>query len=218
MCICQVIHCYVSMGGGTLESGDADWRTVVWMPAADGSYGEPVDLGCPAMQTRMAINRHGDFVASECRGNDSPAYLYRSGDGLESPIELGTLGGWYTVATGIDDAGKVAGWSTTPGGERRAVVWHPADYSAPIDLGEALTVGGMNNQNRIVGARSTGKSSRVAMIWTVDDAGTLVNVQQLPTPSGYNTAFADGINDENWVVGGTNKRSGSDAILWRPRS
>jgi probable HAF family extracellular repeat protein len=208
----------VGRSGATMESGEPDWRTVVWIPAADGSYGEPLDLACPAMQLYSAINRHGDFVVSECLGwRYSPAYLFRSDDGFESPIELGTLGGWYTMATGIDDDGKVAGWSTTPSGQRRAVVWHPADYSTPIDLGDADSVLGMNNGNRIVGARSSGKNSRVAVIWTVDDAGTLINVQELATPGGFNNAIASGINDENWVVGEASKRSGSAAFLWRPQ-
>jgi probable HAF family extracellular repeat protein len=206
----------VGRSGGTLESGQADWRTVVWVPAADGSYGEPLDLACPVMQINSAINRAGDFVASECRGPFSRPHLYRSADGFQNPVTLGTLGG-RTRATGIDDDGKIAGWSTLPSGEVRAVVWHPADYGAPIDLGAAVSVQGMNNQNRIVGARPVRKGRYVAAIWTVDDAGGLVAVQELPIPRGYSDSSAYGINDDNWVVGALTANSGNTATLWRPQ-
>jgi uncharacterized membrane protein len=206
----------VGRSGVTLESGQGEWRTVLWIPAADGSYGEPLDLACPAMQLYSAINREGDFVASECRGPYSPPYLYRSADGFQNPITLGTLGGYFTRATGIDDDGKITGTSTLPSGERRAVVWHPADYGAPIDLGAAYSVRGMNNQNRIVGERVV-KRKQVAVVWTVDDAGRLVAVQELPIPRGYSDSSANGINDENWVVGALTANSTPTAALWRPQ-
>lgn len=196
-----------------LESGETEWRTVVWIPVADGSYSEPIDLDCPAMQLYSAINRHGDVVANQCGGR-SPYLWIRSGDGYATPVVLGTLGGRSTYATGINDHGRVAGWSTAPDGVRKAVLWHPDDYTTPIALGDAFMVLAINNQNEIVGERSA-RNRRAAVLWTVDDAGGLVAVQELPVPRGYREALARGINDDGWIVGSIWDDSGSTAVLWR---
>jgi probable HAF family extracellular repeat protein len=200
------------------QSADSDWRTVVWNPGAAGGYSEPFDLDCPAMQLYPAINSDGDIVANECRGHYSPPYLWtRNGDGYDNPIALGTLGGsGSTHATGIDDRGRVAGWSTAPGGARRAVLWHPNDYAAPIDLGGAALVVAMSNHNVIVGEIAT-RNGRTAVRWTVDDAGSLTAVQELAAPGGYANSAAAGINDEGWIVGSAWNRKGRVAVLWRPR-
>jgi uncharacterized membrane protein len=209
----------VVVGRSYGQSPDTDWRTVVWNPGATGGYSEPFDLECPAMQLYTAINSHGDIVANECRGHSSPPYLWtRNADGYDNPVALGTLGGpGSTHATGIDDRGRVSGWSTAPGGARRAVLWQPSDYAAPIDLGDAALVVAMNNQNVIVGEISTRKG-RTAVRWTVDDAGSLMAVQQLAAPDNYASSAAYGINDEGWIVGSAwNKNGGRVAVLWRPR-
>jgi probable HAF family extracellular repeat protein len=208
----------VGRSAGQSASGATDWRTVVWSPAAAGGYAEPHDLDCPAMQLYPAINSGGDIVANECRGFFSPPYLWiRNGDGYDNPIALGTLGGRGTThATGIDDRGRVAGWSSAPDGARRAVLWHPDDYAAPIDLGHAVVVVAMNNHNGIVGEKET-KNRRTAVLWTVDDAGRLTAVQELPAPDGYRDSAAGGINDEGWIVGLAQNSKGSAAVLWRPR-
>jgi probable HAF family extracellular repeat protein len=205
------------VGRSAGQTGDS-WRTVVWTPAAGIGYVEPTDLDCPAMQIYTAVNRGGDIVANECRGRLSPPYLWiRNGDRHHAPIALGTLGGrGSTHATGIDDRGRASGWSTAPGGARRAVLWHPADYTRPIDLGDATVVLAMNNNNGIVGEKST-KNGSTAVLWTVDAAGNLTAVQALPAVSGYRDAGARGINDDGWIVGYAQNKDGSAAVLWRPR-
>jgi probable HAF family extracellular repeat protein len=211
-------------GNGTVvgrsfgQSADSDWRTVVWNPGTAGGYSEPFDLGCPAMQLYPAINSNGDIVANECRGHFSPPYLWtRNGDGYNNPVALGTLGGrGSTHATGIDDRRRVAGWSTAPDGARRAVLWHPNNYAAPIDLGGAALVVAMSNRNVIVGEMAT-RNGRKAVRWTVDDAGGLTAVQELVLPDGYDSSGAAGINDEGWIVGSAWNRKGRVAVLWRPR-
>jgi probable HAF family extracellular repeat protein len=200
---------------GTFESGETDWQAVVWIPAADGGYGVPIELGCPTNPIYPAINAAGSLVLNECRGSLSlPRMWARSGDGYGSPVTLGTLGGW-AMATAIDDRGRIAGYSTTPSGARRAVIWHPDDYATPIDLGDAVLVIGMNNRNEIVGDRSV-KNRRTAAVWTVDDAGNLVTVHNLPAPDGYRETFASGINDEGWIAGSAQSNNGRIAVLWRP--
>jgi probable HAF family extracellular repeat protein len=200
-----------------LESGAPDWRTVVWVPAADGSYGAPLDLDCPAMQLYAAVNEHGSFVANECRGTFSAPRLWiRDGNAYASPVVLGTLGGsGTTMATGIDDRGRIAGWSVAPSGARRAVLWLPHDYSAPLDLGDAAAVLAMNNQNGIVGEKII-KKRRTAVLWMVDDGGKLTATKEFPASDGYTESTAHGINDDGWIVGSLSGRSNGTAVLWRP--
>jgi probable HAF family extracellular repeat protein len=207
----------VGRGMAVLESGALQWRTVAWVPAADGGYGDPIDLDCPTMQLYAAVNAHGDVVANQCRGDYSPPRMWRrSGDGWEDPVVLGTLGGrGRHYATGIDDRGRIAGSSVAPNGARRAVFWHPANYAAPIDLGDASAVLAMNNQNGIVGERIS-KTRRVAALWTVDDAGNLAAVLELPSLPGYPDSWANGINDDGWIVGALHGNKSSAAVLWRP--
>ena len=192
---------------------------MVWIPDADGGYGEPYDLQCPDMQVHMDINQRGDVVANGCAGSGSPPYLWIwNGAGYDAPIALGTLGG-FTYAISMDDRGRVAGYSTTSGGrsERRAVLWHPDDYGAPIDLGSTsfVFVQDMSNGNQVVGYQST-KSRDTAVVWTVDDAGNTIAFQELPGVSGYEKAHALGITDEGWIVGQVANDSESMAVLWRP--
>jgi hypothetical protein len=202
---------------GTLDSGGGDWQTVVWIPDADGGYAEPYDLKCPDMQIHMDINQRGDVVANGCEGSGSPPYLWIwNGAGYDAPIALGTLGG-FTYAVSLDDRGRVAGFSTTSGGrsERRAVLWHPDDYGAPIDLGSTSFVEDMSNVNQVVGYQST-RSGDTAVIWTVDDAGNAIAFHELPSVSGYPRAIPRGITDEGWVVGQVRNDSEGMAVVWRP--
>jgi probable HAF family extracellular repeat protein len=203
---------------GPTAAGTTDWRTVVWTATTPAGYVEPLDLDCPVMQIYTAVNVRGDIVANECRGTRSPPFLWiRDGDGYNAPLALGTLGGSGTThATGIDDRGRASGWSTAPGGARRAVLWHPDDYARPIDLGDAALVLGMNNSNGIIGERST-RNGRTAVLWIVDDAGSLVATRELPKADGYSDSGAKGINDEGWIVGEARNNKGSAAVLWRPR-
>jgi hypothetical protein len=204
---------------GTLDSGASDWQTVVWIPEADGGYAEPYDLQCPDMQVHMDINQRGDVVANGCAGTWSPPYVWIwNGEGYDAPIALGTLGG-FTYAVSMDDRGRVVGWSNTSQGtsERRAVLWHPDDYSAPIDLGSTafVFVQDMSNGNQVVGYQST-RSRDTAVVWTVDDAGNTIAFHELPGVSGYDKAHALGITDEGWIVGRVFNDSESMAAVWRP--
>jgi hypothetical protein len=73
----------------------------------------------------------------------------------------------------------------------------------------------MNNRNEIVGEKIT-RRNRVAVLWTVDDAGNLSAVREFPASDGYSDSTAHGINDSGWVVGELRKKNGRTAVLWRP--
>lgn len=201
-----------------LESGGSIWRTLVWIPQGDGSYGEPMELDCPEAQYWMDINRRGDVIANDCRGQGSPPQLWiRTGDGYDPPVVLGTLGG-LTKAMAIDDRGRVAGWADgSQARKRMAVLWHPNDYSAPIELGEVSIVVDMSNENQVVGYRNSGDGGATGVVWTVDESGHAAALQQLPGLSGYPRSIPRGMTDDGWVVGQVfDDHSQSTAVIWRP--
>jgi probable HAF family extracellular repeat protein len=45
-------------------------------------------------------------------------------------VNLGTLGGNFSIAFGINDLGQVVGYSSTASGETRAFLWTAASSSA----------------------------------------------------------------------------------------
>ena len=109
--------------------------------------------------------------------------------------DLGTLGGTYSEASAIDDAGQVAGASTLPNGEVRAVVWQSG---APTSLG---TLGGatdsyafdINTAGQVVGEVRFADGSARAFLW---QNGTMTDLNDLlPPNAGVVLSGATRIND-----------------------
>ena len=71
--------------------------------------------------------------------------------------DLGTLGGGYSSALGINDAGQVVGWTDTPAGVRHAFITGPngvgmTDLNSLVSLpgGDFLTTAtGINNHGQV---------------------------------------------------------------------
>jgi probable HAF family extracellular repeat protein len=139
------------------------------------------------------------------------------GDPLDSAqprytiIDLGTLGGFSSVALAVNNNGQVAGSADTPEGKRHAYLWDPGTGEMtdlgtipPTTLSEALDV---NDNAQVVGiSTSTGWPER-AFLW---DDGKLIEVGEWSTlPS------ALGINNARQVVGCYRVAPGGyHAFLW----
>ncbi|MDP9343279.1 MAG: hypothetical protein M3Q23_14545 [Actinomycetota bacterium] len=182
--------------------------TVVRAPAAraDTRY-DVTDLGVPAggaTSHAMDVNAAGDVAGWADTGIDGSAhaFLWASGHG---PLDLETLGGPDSVASGINQSGQVVGASATgtaddPGPEH-AFLWSPD--AGMVDLGTLggpdSTAYGINDVGVVVGASATGTldapGPEHAFLWSVD-AG-IVDLGTLGGPD--STAYA--INDAGQVVG-----------------
>ena len=112
--------------------------------------------------------------------------------------DLGGLGGSYTFAYGINDAGQVVGSSNTRSGSTHAVTWQDSSMSDldPSGLqGYVYEAMAINNLGEIVGtAPATAGNASHATLWqsgAATDLGTLGNA--------YSIAW--GINDNGQIVG-----------------
>lgn len=111
-----------------------------------------------------------------------------------SPVNLGSLGDWYSGASGLNDRDQVVGYytNTSDMSKRLAFVWNrgkltPLDAVTPGFFAEAKAI---NNRGTIVGT-SVGALGMVATVWVNGKPSALSNVE----------SSANAINDRGQTVG-----------------
>jgi probable HAF family extracellular repeat protein len=139
-------------------------------------------------------------------------------------VNIGTLGGTNskaapTVATAVNNAGEIVGYSVTATGAQHAFAWTPT--SGMIDLG---TLGGarsfataVNNAGEVVGYSDVSSPNCVscfehAFYWTA--ATGMVDLGILAGDTG---SIARGINDKGQIVGNS-YGSSSQSFVWTPNT
>jgi probable HAF family extracellular repeat protein len=117
-------------------------------------------------------------------------------------IDLGTLGGSYSFATGINDLGQVVGISQLTTGGVHAFLWEQGQLT---DIGE-FAPGDINNQGQVACQMSVRPGQRHACRW---QAGTLTDL------GGFDSG-AYGINQRGDVLGTARTAcSAEHGHLWR---
>jgi probable HAF family extracellular repeat protein len=159
----------------------------------------------------MAINASGQVAGyANLTGDAAARAIIWNGTAV---TELDTLGGAYSVAYGINDAGQAVGWSTIVGGAQHATLWNG---TIATDLG---TLGGyansmgsaINGTGQVAGYSYTSDYRTYrATLWngsTATDLNTLLDASSVD--AGWVLTRANGINDSGSIVGeAVNTKSG----------
>src|SRR5213076_2487032 len=129
--------------------------------------------------------------------------------------DIGTLGGTFTQAFRINEAGQVIGGSTTSSGDLHAFLW--TQGTGMIDLGTlagstSSLAWGINNRGDVVGFSTVASGGpEHAVVWTAQG-----QIRDVGTFNGTNTHFRTVDNAGTTAVGSDNLRSGGHehAVLW----
>ena len=151
------------------------------------------------------------LILPSAQGQSSHAFLWTATGGMQ---DLGTLGGTFSQAYGINASGEVVGYSSLAGDS----VYHAFLWTASGGMQDLGSLGGTNSEalaintrGQIVGyttSKSGGNTIYHAFLWT---SGV---VRHLGTLGGA-SSIANSINDSGVVAGYSNLSANkSDAFVW----
>jgi cysteine-rich repeat protein/probable HAF family extracellular repeat protein len=104
----------------------------IWLPApAHGLAAGFNDVG--TLNAALAINDAGRMAGENDPGPTQVSHAFAWQNGTET--DLGTLGGEWSSATGIDSSGTVVGWAHDLGSAERAFLW---DGNVMVDLNDLI--------------------------------------------------------------------------------
>jgi probable HAF family extracellular repeat protein len=154
-----------------------------------------------------AINASGKIAGAADTGStyadekgDRHPYRHAFLSQSAATIDLGTLGGRHSFASGINDSSHIVGCASTSNESMHAFLWKDGKM---IDLG---TLGGsfseakgIDNLGHIVGSAAASDGKAHAFIW---ENGTMADLNsRIPADSGWALRDAIAINDAGQIVG-----------------
>lgn len=159
----------------------------------------PVQIAGANTRGGLYINNAGLLAGTSSSSPGVTQAFIQAGAG-GSRTYLGTLGGAYSEATAINDAGQVVGYSTASG------VAHAFLYSNGVMIDLGVRPGSGQNGSRATAVNNFGvavgdENAANGQALLFKD-GTVQSLNSLITPdSEWNLTNAFGINDNGWIVG-----------------
>jgi probable HAF family extracellular repeat protein len=122
---------------------------------------------------------------------------------------LGTLGGWYTSATALNDRGEVVGVSSTEQHDNHAFLYSGGRLQDLGTLGgSASGAVGINNAGQVVGWSFGSDGGHRAFLYSGS------RMQDI-SPAGTEHAGAIAINERGQVAGWSQTRASDGSVQWR---
>ncbi len=206
----------VGFGGNSDDTGVHPLTWTSGVPSVLDPLGHTVARAVDVNSSGMAVGHLGDGDL------DSDPFTPAVWIPGKPALELATLGGSSAVATGVNDAGAVIGYSLTAGDAdthmfRWTVDGGMEDLGTPgpgglVPINEIFEIIGpkINNQGQI-SLFGFGKSGPVGYVWT--DADDFVPLP--PFPGQQQVAYAINIDDAGRVVGAAATGDTGHPALWQ---
>lgn len=135
-------------------------------------------------------------VAGYCLVNLLPHACFYNGTNW---VDLGTLGGEFSYAFGINDNDQIVGFSRTSSGATHGFLWQNGTMSELTSLSSYESAGSsINNQGQIAGYSYVDQTHKHATLW---QNGSIVDLGTLP---GGDISSANAINNVGVVIGTSN--------------
>jgi probable HAF family extracellular repeat protein len=181
--------CGQSIGVGVI-------RAVLW---SGGSVTDLGHLGVP-VASATALNDAGIVVGNSYPAGSQFTHGFRWHPATVSMSDLGTLGGAYSAAGSVDDAGNAYGVATDAAGRPSAVIWPAAGGPAvPLDalgvLGQSSIARGCSASGLVVGDGYDFLLGARGFVWRA--AG---GFQLLPHPPGTTVQRVQDVNDAGQLI------------------
>jgi len=204
-------------GYSLIEGQPTSRKAAIWITTTPGNISSVPDSGLQAndYDRALGINDAGQVVGvtEQTTGSyHNHAFVWTLQGGLQ---DIGTLtNGFDSVATGINAAGTLVGYSNLPafgGLPDHAFIWTPAGGFTDLGTfgGAASRAFAINASGQVVGWANDASNNQTAFIWN-----NFYGLQSLGTEPGDTSSSAAAINASGVVAGSSGTTDSSHGFKW----